>query len=305
MKESFDNKVNIRGYVFSHKLKENVSKKDGRAYINGTINIATDENAINVIGVNFFVFERKKDNGINQTFTTLKQIISSDSTVENCGVGNATRVRISASVDINDFYNKSGQLVSGKRVNGSFIHILKADETIGNTPAYFELDALFQNAADKEYNGRQYLQLKGFTFNYRKDIVPITLNISSEQGMNYFLGEDISAQNPYFGRVWGQIISTVETVEKQVDNANVAFGDPAVQASTRTSRSWEIEGANLNEGLSEATITQEELNEAMKVRQTKLAELQQANSNSAFVSTPVAATAVQQQPANAVKDYGF
>ena len=276
-KQNFINNVSVRGYVFSHTLQERDSTRNpGEKIIMGIVNVATDDDAINVVPVNFFVNEKTKAGKTNATFTNLHQIIAENKTYEECGT-NAARVRIQGAIDVNDFYVRDGQLVTGKRVRGSFLHFLNAGEAISSdkVPATsFEADVLLQAAVESESNdGSDYVSLRGFAFNYRGDVLPVTFSVQSEGGKNFFLGEDISAANPYFGKVWGNIKSTVVVSEQEEDSAKTAFGAPQVHETSRTFRTWEVVGANVNEGLGEDTITQAELTQKMGERNARLADL--------------------------------
>lgn len=276
-KQNFINNVSVRGYVFSHTLQERDSTRNpGEKIIMGIVNVATDDDALNVVPVNFFVNEKTKAGKTNATFTNLHQIIAENKTYEECGT-NAARVRIQGAIDVNDFYGRDGQLVTGKRVRGSFLHFLNAGEAISSdkVPATsFEADVLLQAAVESESNdGSDYVSLRGFAFNYRGDVLPVTFSVQSEGGKNFFLGEDISAANPYFGKVWGNIKSTVVVSEQEEDSAKTAFGAPQVHETSRTFRTWEVVGANVNEGLGEDTITQTELTQKMGERNARLADL--------------------------------
>ena len=265
-KQNFINNVSVRGYVFSHTLQERDSTRNpGEKIIMGI-----------VVPVNFFVNEKTKAGKTNATFANLHQIIAENKTYEECGM-NAARVRIQGAIDVNDFYGRDGQLVTGKRVRGSFLHFLNAGEAISSdkVPATsFEADVLLQAAVESESNdGSDYVSLRGFAFNYRGDVLPVTFSVQSEGGKNFFLGEDISAANPYFGKVWGNIKSTVVVSEQEEDSAKTAFGAPQVHETSRTFRTWEVVGANVNEGLGEDTITQAELTQKMGERNARLADL--------------------------------
>lgn len=312
-KESYINNVELRGYVFSHTLQERESTSDrtkGQKYISGLINIATDDEAVNVVPVNFYVMELTRKGTVNATFTNLKQIIETGMTYEQHGT-DANRVRVSGSIDVNDFYNREGNLVTGKRVRGSFLHFLNANEQIGTNPARFEAEVLLQAAIERESSdGSEYLSLQGFAFNYRKQPLPVTFSISSEAGMNFFQNEDISAQRPYFGKVWGNIVSNVVVTETEADDSNVAFGAPMVQSTTRTFRTWEVVGANTNLGLDDSTITQEELNAGIAEREAMLAELkarteERNNSAAGKAGFPAAATTKPASNGAVSKDYVF
>lgn len=276
-KQNFINNISVRGYVFSHTLQERDSTRNpGEKIIMGIVNVATDDDALNVVPVNFFVNEKTKAGKTNATFANLHQIIAENKTYEECGT-NAARVRIQGAIDVNDFYGRDGQLVTGKRVRGSFLHFLNAGEAISSdkVPATsFEADVLLQAAVESESNdGSDYVSLRGFAFNYRGDVLPVTFSVQSEGGKNFFLGEDISAANPYFGKVWGNIKSTVVVSEQEEDSAKTAFGAPQVHETSRTFRTWEVVGANVNEGLGEDTITQAELTQKMGERNARLADL--------------------------------
>lgn len=276
-KQNFINNVSVRGYVFSHTLQERDSTRNpGEKIIMGIVNVATDDDALNVVPVNFFVNEKTKAGKTNATFANLHQIIAENKTYEECGT-NAARVRIQGAIDVNDFYGRDGQLVTGKRVRGSFLHFLNAGEAISSdkVPATsFEADVLLQAAVESESNdGSDYVSLRGFAFNYRGDVLPVTFSVQSEGGKNFFLGEDISAANPYFGKVWGNIKSTVVVSEQEEDSAKTAFGAPQVHETSRTFRTWEVVGANVNEGLGEDTVTQAELAQKMGERNARLADL--------------------------------
>lgn len=276
-KQNFINNVSVRGYVFSHTLQERDSTRNpGEKIIMGIVNVATDDDALNVVPVNFFVNEKTKAGKTNATFTNLHQIIAENKTYEECGT-DAARVRIQGAIDVNDFYGRDGQLVTGKRVRGSFLHFLNAGEAISSdkVPATsFEADVLLQAAVESESNdGSDYVSLRGFAFNYRGDVLPVTFSVQSEGGKNFFLGEDISAANPYFGKVWGNIKSTVVVSEQEEDSTKTAFGAPQVHETSRTFRTWEVVGANVNEGLGEDTITQAALTQKMGERNARLADL--------------------------------
>lgn len=316
MKESFINSVNIRGYVFSHTLQERDSTKNpGDKIIMGLVNIATDDDAINVVPINFYVAEKTKAGKANATFTNLKQILTENKTYEECGT-DAARVRVTGAIDVNDFYGRDGQLVSGKRVRGSFLHFLNANEVISSDKMLatsFEADVLLQAAMERESNdGSEYVSLQGFAFNYRGDILPVTFSVQSEGGKQFFLNEDISASSPYFGKVWGNIKSTVVVSEQEEDDSAVAFGAPQVHETTRTFRTWEVVGANVNEGMNEDTVTQEELNKAIAERQQRLADLeartnQQNNTATGKAGFPASAAAPASSavPAKNDKNYTF
>lgn len=297
-KSNYTNNVSVCGYVFSHALRT-AKNKNNENVIFGAVNIATDDDSINVIPVNFYVREKTKAGKQNATYANLYQILSEGQTVETVGNESAFRVRVDGNIDVNDFYNRDGQLVTTQRVSGSFLHFLNANEPIEtpNTSASsFEADVLIPMVTEKETNdGSTYVSLAGFAFNYRGGLVPITLSVESDSGKDFFLNEDISSSNPYFGKVWGKIKTSVVVSTHEEDGTKAAFGAPRVRETSRSFRIWEVTGANTNDGIGPDTITREELEAASNDRGAHLAELaERAGQRNAPAATGFSAAAPAQ-----------
>lgn len=283
MKQNFVNNVEIRGYVFSHSLQERVTgataKQPNTTFIMGDVNIATDNQGMNIVPVHFtYVTETFAKSGKkNATFDNLRQIINNAKTFETDGT-NAAKVRITGQIELNDFYTRQGELASPKRVRGSFLHFLNAGETIvddvNNT--FFDVDFLALATIEHEYEDnpqQNYLELKGFAFDYRGAVLPMSFSVSNKPGQAFFLKEDISQTNPYFGTIHGNIKSTTIEITPDVDENQMGFGQVVVRPTTRTFRSWEVIAANINEGASEDTITPDELSQGLTNREIYLAEI--------------------------------
>ncbi len=308
MKAKFTNSVNVRGYLFStDRLEKRVSKK-GVEYIGGTINVATDEDALNVVPVNFtYVTPTFKSGNPNTTYQLLESIINGETKTYEAVGTEAARVRVDGDIEVNDWINRDGEAVASHRVRGSFVHLLNANETFGANPAHFEADTLIQSVVSKESaDGSEYLTLNGFVFSFRGEVLPVKFSVSSAPGMQFFENQDISSSDPYFGKVWGDIKSTVVTTATEQDDSEVGFGAPTVQTSSHTFRTWEVSGANVNLGLDDSTITMDELKAAMENRTKTLTDVRaryeaRVNSGNAFdsaVSAPVATAAPKVKAVN-------
>lgn len=310
MKATFTNSTSLRGYVFSHTLTERqITPKAGGAPYNaimGDVVIATDDDAMNTVKVRFFTRELTKAGKVNATFTNLKQIADENNTYEVNGK-NAARVRVDGEITSNDFYGRDGNLVSAKSVRGSFLHFMSATEAFGPNPAFFEADTLVQRVTEKEsMDGSEYLELAGYVFNYRGDVSPVTFSVSIPAGIKFFEGQDM----PYFGKLQGAIKSTTVVTEKEADDNDGGFGEEVVQPTTRTLRTWEVVSGKANQGMDESTITEEELKEAIKRRETYLATLKQqteARNNSASGSTgfPTATATKKSNPVASSDGFEF
>ena len=154
------NKEKIEGRLYEHSLAvKQVQKVDsenfGKDFIGGTIDIATDEECLNVVSVHFsYVTPLTKAGKKNDTFYALKTIIDSGKTILSDGRDNATLVKIDTALGLNDFFtSKNGEeeLISAKRNEGGFVNITSklSDESVRNT---FECDMLINKTKLVEVN---------------------------------------------------------------------------------------------------------------------------------------------------------
>jgi len=283
------NQTHIVGLLYEHNLEERVtgenSKNPGTQYITGTISIATDDAITNIVPVHFtYVTATTNKGNINNTYTTLKAIINGTyKTVMSEGADVATKLRIDSAIGLNEFYsdrNGDVELVSVKRNEGGFIHIISAyspveadNEKVRNT---FKVDMLITGTrnieADEERDRPEKLIVKGAIFDFRGSILPVEFSAINPKAIAYFEGLEASQKEPVFTQVWGQQIS--RTVVKKYEQES-AFGESYVQETTTTEKDFVITGAKPEpyEWDDESTITAAELKEAMSERETYLATL--------------------------------
>lgn len=280
------NKTHIEGYIYEHSLEVKVSgensKNPGTQFITGNLSVATDENLLNIVVVHFSYVTPTTSKGTNATYTTLKNIIDGliGSVMKN-GKEKAGKVRIDSAIGLNEFYtDRNGQeeLVSAKRNEGGFVHlvdVLNEDEKTRNT---FECDMLITNAmrveANEEKQTPEKVVVKGYIFDFRKAIMPVEFVATNVNAMNYFEDLNASPKEPVFTKVWGRQISEVITrtiVEES------AFDEDRVRTVDSTRKEYVITGANKVPHLwdDESTMTVEELKEAIASRETYLASIKQ------------------------------
>lgn len=279
--KQFDNKVHLEGRIFSHTLQKRVtgeqSKNPGTEYIGGTLNIATDEEGINVVPVRFTYVTAvySKSGKPNDTYNVLTQIIENDVTWEKNGKDAAPQVRIDGDIEVNDFLGRTGEMVEAKGVRGSFVHFangsfgLNSNEDKRNT---FEADMLIIAADPQEVeDGEDYMNLRGYVFAYRNALVPATFSIHNPAGIKYFEKCDISNANPLLTKVWGNIISTTQEIKTEVESA---FGGAQVNVTTRTLRAWEVSGcaAEPYEWDDDSTLTAADFAKLLEEREAVKAE---------------------------------
>lgn len=279
------NREIICGRVYEHTLTKKVtgpeSKNPGTEYIGGELSIATDADNLNVVTVHFtYVTATTKKGQTNSTYTALAKIIDEGKTVIIDGSDEATLVKVSTSLGLNEFpSNRNGQeeMVCAKRNEGGFVTILSslAKENDRNK---FEFDMLINGTrrveADEERNiPEDYVIVKGAIFDFRNAMLPVELVCRNSDGMNYFERLDASASNLVFTKVWGEISS--QTIITKREEAS-AFGEPAVREYSRTIKEWTITGCNPEPyELGDETngITADEIKQCMADREVHLAEV--------------------------------
>lgn len=287
MKNTLINRTHVEGLLYEHALELKVSgpnsKVPGTQFIMGTVSIATDNECINIVPVHFTYVTAVTSGGkTNATFTTLKNIIDGNiGNVMKDGKDKAGKLRIDSALGLNEFYtdrNGKEELVSAKRNEGGFVHVVDAladDEKTRNT---FECDMVitgtFRQEANEEKKLPEKLIIKGAIFDFRKALLPIEFSATNPNAMNYFEGLGATAREPVFTKVWGRQVS--ETVVNTITEES-AFGEPSIREVKNTRKDFVITGASKEPYIwdDESTITVVEMNEAIAARETYLATVKQ------------------------------
>jgi len=302
------NTERVEGYIYQHDLsvkqvQNQASDNYGKDFIAGNLEIATDEEGLNVIKVHFtYVTETNKSGNKNATYAVLKKIIDENKTWTSVGKENALKVRVDTALALNDFYNNNDELVSAKTNEGGFVTIINqlAEEKLRNT---FSADMVITNVShiekDEEKNIEEdYVSVRGAIFNFRNDLLPVDFKVKNAEGMKYFEGLGASNSNPIYTKVWGKIISTTITRTSEVESA---FGEAAVRTYSNSNKEWIITGtAKVPYDFGDENIlTAEELTKAAQNREVYLAEVKKraedykANRTAGNTTTSTATTATK------------
>lgn len=295
------NEITIEGYLYQHNLAmKKVERADspnvGKEFINGTLDIATDEGCLNVIQVHFtYVTETTKNGAKNGTFAALKKIMDTGKTVLTDGIEVATKVKCTPAIALNDFYPQgSDELRSYPRNEGGFVTILNNFDLAENARNKFITDILISKVdhvdADPEKNIKEdFTRISGAIFNFRNDVLPVTFVAHNKGAMDYFEGLGVTGANPVYTQVWGKIVSSTIVTTHTVESA---FGEDSVEESQRTIREYVVTGAKKvpYEFDSPDTITKAEIQEAIQNRNVMLADVKKKseeyynNKNNAIAS---------------------
>ena len=280
------NTEQIAGRIYSHdlsirKVENKNSENYGKEFINGTLDVATDDAGMNVIQVHYsYVTPTTKQGKGNVSYNALKQIIDSGKTIMNDGLDQATCVRLTPSIALHDFYPQGGdELVTTPRHEGGFVTILRGPAELPPEAERnkFECDALITNVFVVEKNEERgieedYVQLKGCIFNFRNDILPMTFVVRHPAAMKYFENAGIDPSNPMYTGIRGYIENRTVKIEKTVESA---FGEDAVDTVERRVRNWVINHANKvpYDFGAEEILTAADIQKAMENRNVYLAEI--------------------------------
>ena len=296
------NTERIEGRIYQHDLtvkqvQNQASENFGKDFIAGNIEVATDDEMLNVIKVHFtYVTETNKNGVKNATYATLKKIIDENKTCVTVGKDAATKVRIDTALALNDFYNNNDELVSAKTNEGGFVTIINelGDPKERNT---FSVDMVITGVThvdkDDEKNIKEHALVKGAIFNFRNDLLPVEFKVENEQGIKYFDDLGASGSEPVYTRVWGKIISETKTTTQEVESA---FGEAAVRTYRNTNKEWVITGtAKVPYDFGDENIlTAEELTKAAQNREVYLADVkkraEEYKASRAAGTTPAAGT---------------
>lgn len=309
MKARLLNSTRIEGILYQHNLELKVSgpnsKKPGTEFISGTIDIATNDKKTNIVPVHFtYVTATTSTGKENATFGTLKNIIDGKiGCYTNPDVGeNAAKVRVDSAIGLNEFYtDRDGkeELVSVKRNEGGFVHIVPSINENEKQRNTFEADIVITNVREKDAveddDGNIVSPAKaiisGRIFDFRKSMLPVEFSAINPKAIDYFLSLGASNKNPIFTKVKGQIIS--EQITRYIHEES-AFGEDSVREVQSSNKDYVITWAASEPyefGLEE-TMTFEDLKAAAQTRENTLATLKQrrdeylASRGSAIGNTP-------------------
>ena len=277
------NTERIEGRVYQHNLtiktvQNQTSANFGKEFISGQLEVAVDEEGLNIIPVHYtYVTETTSAGNKNATYANLKKIIDEGKTWIANGKDEAQKVRIDTAIALNDFYSgeNNDELISVKTNEGGFVTLINelgAEGERNTFSADMVITGVKEVEANEERNEDAYVTVRGAIFNFRNSLLPVEFTVRHKDGMKYFLDLEVSNSAPIFTKVWGKIECMNIPVEIKEDSA---FGEESVRTYTRKTKAWNITGtAKVPYDFGdEKILTSEELTKAMQDRQTLLAEI--------------------------------
>lgn len=280
------NTTHIEGWLYQHALSLKVtgekSKNPGTQFINGTIDVATNDAMTNIVTIHFSYVTPTyaKSGSSNATFNALQNIINGVTcNVIEHGADRAAKIRIDSQVGLNEFWstrnNPKGEVVSQIRNEGGFIHVVQTVAAAEGLRDIFKTDMIVTGVrrieADPTRGREEKVEIKGYVFDFRNALLPVTY-YAYGGGMDHFEALEASVNNPVFLCVNGhQVSKTVTTVR---ESENSGWGETFAQEVTSTQREFVVTGADSPyEWDTEESITAQEYKEALQNREMAIAEI--------------------------------
>ena len=259
------------------------SKTPGVQFINGTIDIATDNEMTNIVTIHFsYVTPTYTKSGKpNATYTVLQNIINGTTcNVMEHGVDRAAKMRIDSQIGLNEFWsvrNKpEGEIVSQIRNEGGFIHLVQTIAATEGMRDTFKTDMIITNCrleeADPDRGREERMAVKGYIFDFRNALLPVEYYVYDPKGISVFEGLEASEKNPAFCCVNGHQVNKTVTTIRSAERTN-GWGESFAQEVTSSQREFVISGVDIYEWDTEETITAQEYKEALQNREVAIAEI--------------------------------
>ena len=283
------NQSHIEGVLYQHSLSLKTtgekSKNPGVQFINGNIDIATNDDLTNIVTVHFsYVTSTYARSGsANATFTALQNIINGVTcNVMEHGIDRAAKLRIDSQVGLNEFFsNRNGadELVSQKRNEGGFVHVVQTIAAAEGLRDTFKTDMIITGCrrveADETRGTEEKMFVKGYIFDFRNALLPVEYVMYAPEGMNHFESFEASEKHPVFACVNGHQVSKTTTTIRESEKSS-GWGETFAQEVTTSQREFVITGVNdPYEWDDESSITAQEYKEALQNREIVVAEIKQ------------------------------
>lgn len=278
------NSVTVTGRIFEHKLElktvqNQKSANYGKEFIGGKLDLAIDDEGLNVIPVFYtYVTATTKAGKPNKTFEVLKKIIDKNQTWVDVGKENAMIVKVSSAINLLDFYNRDNELITSQRVEGGFVEEVNVMPTEDSGKLHdFTADMVITKTVrveiDPEKNiNEEFMRIRGVVFDFRNAILPIELILRNPKGMDYLENANINSKNPMYTKVWGKI-DCATVVKKIVEES--AWDEPKVSYVEEKKKEWRLTGLKgvPYEFGEEGILTMDELIKAQQDREVYLADV--------------------------------
>lgn len=267
------NKVQITGVLNEKNLevKEYVREGKKQMGITGTLEIRSGKNELHTVRV--FAYQFTKAGKENSVFKGLNTVKDEYKSVAEVGKDEATKVQITnGNIDLNEYANQSGEIITGYQNKTNFVNRLKEDEKF-EPKANFDIEMFVEKLRDEfdkkteEETGRVIVQ--GYVPIYN-GVMPFSVILDNDKG-----GADYARDNFTPGKtvnLYGKIVNFREETVKVTEGG---FGDAKEETITTIKREFLATGGSVyEEGVHDGKLFDAALiKEALAKRALALEEL--------------------------------
>lgn len=165
-------------------------------------------------------------------------------------------------------------MVESVRLEGGFvtkIHQLKPESERNVAQVDMIITKLIDIEENEERNITAHTDIKGCTFNFRNELIPITFSVYNPKIIDWLEDQDISSKDPMFIKTFVNI----ENITKKVEfTEELAFGERVIESERKVKNYIVFNFAKERYDFDdEGTITAAELEKAIQDRQLHLAQV--------------------------------
>lgn len=293
MKQS-ENIVWIEGILSEVNLKNSSYVKEGKTveYISGDITVLVEQEVNGIpeesfIPVSFFANRYNKDEKVNPSYENLSQVLTNYTSIAACGdKGKADKIRITkGAIDVNDFPNREGKMVSTQRVRASFVSKVVGEFT-PQARFWVDLYLVESNFATDEEGVElepKKLNTRGLLIGWKDRVDVVNFVAASPNTIDVVRGLEPN----YIYHLTGRLNFAAQQDVKKVNAGG--FGESTEKPYTKVNREFIITGGNDIPLADEFTPTEEEIRTALAARKVRIEQaVEKAKNRTKATPAPVA-----------------
>lgn len=282
MLKTMENIVKIEGILSEVDLKPTTFKKNGADVnaITGSIKIRVNQKINGVeteleIPVQMFASQYTNAGAPNPAYESISRVMNEFVSIAASDIERADRIRITrGQLQMNEYYNQNGQLVSFPRISASFVSKIKKDEC--KPDASFSVVFMVGEKGyetDKDGCETERFKITGMVPQYGEkiDVMPfLAINPGVIDALsNYWnVGDTVKAA--------GKLNFSSRTETKVVD---LGFGEPTEETRTVSVSEMIITGGTPTPLEGDFAIDENDVQKALADRKARLAELKEKGSS--------------------------
>lgn len=284
MLKQAENSVKIEGILSEIDLKTGTSTKNGKTvdYISGSIKVRVNQmlNGVNTeldIPVFMYAGKLKNDGNPNPAYASIERVMNEYVSIAAAGIDAADRIRITnGNIRMNEYYGQTGNLNSYPRINASFVTKLTDLSKFSPEATFSTIFVIGSMGYDTDKDGvdiENRFKIRGILPQYGGsvdvvDFLAISPNVISAVSSYWNQGDTV--------KINGKLNFTSVVEEKMIE---VDFGEPRMEKRTVSVSELIITGGSQTPLEGDFAYDADEISEALKERQARLAKAKEDAKN--------------------------